>query len=57
MNETFQKVNHLAVRGHVKWDGIPINIPISQTLEQRGFDTSINSEGIVLASKQVTRVS
>lgn len=53
MNETFQKVNHLAVRGHVKWDGIPINMLISETLAQKGFHTSINSEGIVLASKQV----
>jgi FkbM family methyltransferase len=52
MEKTLERTKRLAIRGHVKYDGVPINRLISSALRNRGFETTINSEGMVIASRR-----
>lgn len=52
MGETLNKVKALAIRGHAKLDGICISNAIATKLNKKGFEVTINSEGMVLASKK-----
>jgi len=49
MNEVLKVVKRLGVRGHVMRDSVPISIAIDQFLRKKGFETSLTSEGMVLA--------
>jgi len=52
MNEVLAITRRLGVRGHVMRDGVPINLAIAQFLWNRGFETAINAEGMVLAERR-----
>lgn len=51
MEETLNKVQTLTIRGHAKLDGITISNAIATKLNKKGFEVTINSKGMVLASK------
>ena len=42
----------LGVRGHVMRDGVPSYIAIAKLLQQKQFETTITSEGMVLAKRE-----
>jgi FkbM family methyltransferase len=52
MEEILRITKRLGVRGHVMRDGIPINSSIARLLQERGFETAISSEGMVLAERR-----
>lgn len=54
MEETLKKVEELELRAHVELDGIAINKNITSLLNKKGFNTLVNIEGDVRASK-ITR--
>ncbi len=52
MEKTLLIIKRLGVRGHVMRDGVPIYIAISAFLQNKGFDTVITSEGMVLGKRR-----
>ena len=51
INEIGRFTKRLGVRGHVMRNGMPSHVAIDKALRDRGFATTINSEGMVLAEK------
>jgi len=49
MDATLPIIKRVGARGHVMRDGVPIYEAISQYLREKGFETTITSEGMVLA--------
>lgn len=49
MSEVLKITQRLGVRGHVMRDNVPIHIAIADFLQSHGFETSVTSEGMVLA--------
>ena len=53
MNATLAITKRIAARGHVMRDGVPIYKEIETYFKSKGFETTVTSEGMVLAERPV----
>lgn len=51
MNTALGITKRIAARGHVMRDGVPIYREIERYLKEKGFETAVTSEGMVLAQR------